>query len=394
MAVTGLCILGATGSVGCSTLDVVARHPDRFRVVALTAQRQVERLLAQCRQFDPMVAVVGDATAARWLQQELAADGIKTAVLHGPDGLTQAAALPEVSTVMAAIVGGAGLMPTLSAVRAGKTVLLANKESLVMGGSLFMDEVRRYGARLIPIDSEHNAIFQCLPQDSSVGLDPDGVRRVLLTASGGPFRQLAAEALAHVTPEAACAHPNWVMGRKISVDSATLMNKGLEVIEAHWLFGLPAERIEVVVHPQSVVHSLVEYVDGSVLAQLGHPDMRTPIAHALGWPERIDIGLPMLDLIQIGQLTFEAPDQGRFPALRLAYEALTAGGGAPVVLNAANEIAVAAFLDDRLPFPGIAALIERALQVLGSTPAACWDAVIELDDRTRAACAVWLGNGT
>jgi 1-deoxy-D-xylulose-5-phosphate reductoisomerase len=279
----------------------------------------------------------------------------------------------------------------LSAVRAGKTVLLANKESVVMGGALFMDEVRRHGARLIPIDSEHNAIFQCLPRDFAPGLDGAGVRRLLLTASGGPFRKFPAEQLAHVTPEAACAHPNWVMGRKISVDSATLMNKGLEVIEAHWLFGLPPERIEVVVHPQSVVHSLVEYIDGSVLAQLGHPDMRTPIAHALGWPQRLDVGLPLLDLVQIGQLNFEAPNRMRFPALDLAYQALWAGGGAPVVLNAANEAAVAAFLANRLPFPGIGELIGRALAQLGGESAGCWEAVIELDRRTRATCAAWLG---
>ncbi len=391
MAVTGLCILGATGSVGCSTLDVVARHPERFRVVALTAHRQGERLLEQCRRFRPDVAVVDSVDAAERLRAGLDAAGVPTTVWHGEAGLIQAASLPEVTAVMAAIVGAAGLLPTLSAVRAGKTVLLANKESVVMGGALFMDEVRRHGARLIPIDSEHNAIFQCLPRDFAPGLDGAGVRRLLLTASGGPFRQFPAEQLAHVTPQAACAHPNWVMGRKISVDSATLMNKGLEVIEAHWLFGLPPERIEVVVHPQSVVHSLVEYVDGSVLAQLGHPDMRTPIAHALGWPQRLDVGLPLLDLVQIGQLNFEAPDRERFPALDLAYQVLRAGGGAPVVLNAANEAAVAAFLANRLPFTGIGELIGRVLAQLGGEPAGCWEAVIELDRRTRATCAAWLG---
>ncbi len=394
MAVTGLCILGATGSIGCSTLDVVAQHPDRFRVVALTAHRQLDRLLAQCQQFRPDVAVVADAGAARHLQDALGAARVSTQVWHGEEGLVRAAALPEVGMTMAAIVGAAGLMPTLSAVRGGKTVLLANKESLVMGGALFMAEVQRHGAQLIPIDSEHNAIFQCLPRAFAPGLAGAGVRRLMLTASGGPFRRMTAEDMAAVTPEAACAHPNWVMGRKISVDSATLMNKGLELIEAHWLFGLPPERIEVVVHPQSVIHSLVEYVDGSVLAQLGHPDMRTPIAHALGWPERLPLDLPPLDLVRVGNLGFEAPDHARFPSLGLAYDALRSGGGAPVVLNAANELAVAAFLERRLPFVGIPDLIDRALQRLGDQAAGCWEAVIELDRRTRASCAAWLEEGS
>jgi len=394
MAVTGLCILGATGSIGCSTLDVVAQHPDRFRVVALTAHRQLDRLLAQCQQFRPDVAVVADAGAARHLQDALGAARVSTQVWHGEEGLVRAAALPEVGMTMAAIVGAAGLMPTLSAVRGGKTVLLANKESLVMGGALFMAEVQRHGAHLIPIDSEHNAIFQCLPRAFAPGLAGAGVRRLMLTASGGPFRRMTAEDMAAVTPEAACAHPNWVMGRKISVDSATLMNKGLELIEAHWLFGLPPERIEVVVHPQSVIHSLVEYVDGSVLAQLGHPDMRTPIAHALGWPERLPLDLPPLDLVRVGNLGFEAPDHARFPSLGLAYDALRSGGGAPVVLNAANELAVAAFLERRLPFVGIPDLIDRALQRLGDQAAGCWEAVIELDRRTRASCAAWLEEGS
>ena len=393
MAVTGLCILGATGSIGCSTLDVVAQHPDRFRVVALTAHRQLDRLLSQCLRFHPDVAVVGDAGAARRLQDALDAARISTQVWHGEDGLIRAAALPQADVTMAAIVGAAGLMPTLSAVRAGKTVLLANKESLVMGGALFMGEVQRHGARLIPIDSEHNAIFQCLPRDFTPGLAEAGVRRLMLTASGGPFRRMTAADMAAVTPEAACAHPNWVMGRKISVDSATLMNKGLELIEAHWLFGLPPDRIEVVVHPQSVIHSLVEYVDGSVLAQLGHPDMRTPIGHALGWPERLTVDVPPLDLVQIGKLGFEAPDHARFPSLGLAYDALRAGGGASVVLNAANEVAVAAFLDWRLPFIRLPEVIARALAELGGEPAGCWEAVIELDRRTRASCAAWMEGG-
>ena len=394
MAVRGLCILGATGSIGCSTLDVVAQHPDRFRVVALTARHQWDRLFEQCQRFRPDVAVVSDAAAAGRLQDALEATRVATQVWHGEEGLIRAAALPEVDMTMAAIVGAAGLMPTLSAVRAGKTVLLANKESLVMGGALFMDEVQRHGARLIPIDSEHNAIFQCLPRACAPGLADAGGRRVMLTASGGPFRTLTAADMATVTPEVACVHPNWVMGRKISVDSATLMNKGLEVIEAHWLFGLPPERIEVVVHPQSVIHSLVEYIDGSTLAQLGHPDMRTPIAHALAWPDRLAIDLPPLDLVQIAKLSFEAPDPTRFPSLPLAYAALRAGGGAPVVLNAANELAVAAFLDRRLAFVRIPELIDRALQHLGGQAAGCWEAVIELDRSTRARCAVWLEEGS
>jgi 1-deoxy-D-xylulose-5-phosphate reductoisomerase len=355
-----LTILGATGSIGVSTLDVVARHPERFEIVALTGHAQLERLAAQCRLHAPKYAVVDSAESARKLA-ELIGSGHATEILYGVDALDTVAALPEVDTVMAAIVGAAGLKPTLAAVRAGKRVLLANKEALVMAGHLFMSEVRRAGATLLPIDSEHNAIFQSLP--STYDRDPgkSGVRRVVLTASGGPFRTTPLAQLADVTPEQACAHPNWVMGRKISVDSATMMNKGLEVIEAHWLFGATAAQIDIVIHPQSVIHSMVEYVDGSVLAQLGHPDMRTPIAHALGYPDRIASGVGPLDLCRIAQLTFEPPDRARFPCIGLAYRALEAGGTAAAVLNAANEIAVAAFLDGRLPFLRIADVIAAVL---------------------------------
>src|SRR5512134_912 len=336
-------ILGATGSIGASTLDVIARHPGRFQVFALTAQRQTERLLAQCLAFQPRYAVMLDERSAQDLRRRLAGQGARTEVLWGMEALERVAADPEVDSVMAAIVGAAGLRPTLAAARAGKRVLLANKETLVMAGRIFMDAVEQHDAELLPIDSEHNAIFQVLPARSRGGLEAAGVRRILLTASGGPFRTAPREQLERVTPEQACAHPNWVMGRKISVDSATLMNKGLEVIEAHWLFGARAEQIQVVVHPQSIVHSLVEYVDGSVLAQLGNPDMRTPIAYALGYPERIEAGVTPMNLLGVGSLDFEAPDLERFPCLGLAYQALRAEGTAPAMLNAANEVAVAAF---------------------------------------------------
>jgi 1-deoxy-D-xylulose-5-phosphate reductoisomerase len=359
--VKGLCILGSTGSIGASTLQVVAAHPDRFRVVALTARSADQRLLEQLRAFRPALAVLEDRAAAARLRAAVAAEGLATEVRDGAEALADAAAHPEVDAVMAAIVGAAGLLPSLAAARAGKRVLLANKEALVMAGALFMREVARGGGELLPIDSEHNAVFQCLPADWRPGMAPAGVRRILLTASGGPLRELPLERLAAVTPEQACAHPNWRMGRKISVDSATMMNKGLEVIEAHWLFGLPPERIEVVVHPQSVVHSLVEYRDGSTLAQLGHPDMRTPIAHALAHPERIEAGVPALDLVARGSLTFEAVDPRRFPCLALARAALVAGGAAPTVLNAANEVAVAAFLEGRLRFTDLPQVIERSL---------------------------------
>jgi len=359
--VRGIAILGSTGSIGLSTLDVVRRHPDRFRVVALAARANGERLLEQCLEFRPAVAALADAGAARRLAAGLARHGSTTRVLAGEAGLAEVASLESVEQVMAAIVGAAGLKPTLAAAAAGKRVLLANKESLVCAGRLLMDTVSRAGAELVPIDSEHNAVFQCLPQPAVAGQRPPGVRRILLTASGGPLRRCPAADLESVTPAQAVAHPNWSMGRKISVDSATLMNKGLELIEACWLFGLGPDSVDVVVHPQSVIHSLVEYTDGSVLAQLGNPDMRTPIAHAMGWPDRIDSGVKSLDLLAVARLDFEAPDCERFPCLRLAREAAEAGGTAPAVLNAANEVAVAAFLDERLNFTGIARVIDSVL---------------------------------
>lgn len=360
----GVAVLGSTGSIGVSTLDVLGRHPERYRVVALTADRNVEALYRQCCATRPEVAAMADANAAAELARRLRADLPGVRILSGPEGLVEAASLANADYVMAAIVGAAGLVPTLAAVQSGKRVLLANKEALVVSGRIFMDAVKASGATILPIDSEHNAVFQSMPPDFSAGLDKIGVRRIMLTASGGPFRNWPPESLAQVTPEQACAHPNWDMGRKISVDSATMMNKGLEVIEAHWLFDAPPERIQVVVHAQSVIHSMVEYVDGSVLAQLGNPDMRTPIAHALAWPDRAASGVNSLDLISIGRLDFEAPDYERFPCLKLAFDAVAAGGTAPAVLNAANEVAVAAFLARRLSFNGIAGLIDAVCQKL------------------------------
>jgi 1-deoxy-D-xylulose-5-phosphate reductoisomerase len=356
----GVTILGSTGSIGGAALDVLARHPQKFRVHALSASTQVERLFEQCRQFRPPRAVVLDPTAATRLQELLRRDAIATEVLVGAEGLQQVAADASVSIVVAAIVGAAGLMPTLAAVRAGKRVLLANKEPLVMCGRLFVEEANRSGAVLLPVDSEHNAIFQCMPDNYVTGHRAP-VRRISLTCSGGPFRNTSARELITVTPEQACAHPTWSMGRKISVDSATLMNKGLEVIEACWLFGVTPEQVEVVVHPQSTIHSTVEYADGSMLAQLSQPDMRVPIAHALAWPERIESGVASLDLVSLGRLDFSAPDRERFPCLDLAYAAARLGGTAPAVLNAANEIAVQAFLDRRIGFTDIPHVIERAL---------------------------------
>ncbi|MGA7800401.1 MAG: 1-deoxy-D-xylulose-5-phosphate reductoisomerase [Gammaproteobacteria bacterium] len=382
-ASTGITILGATGSIGASTLDVIGRHPDAFRVVALTANRNVDRLLEYCRRFRPTYAVMADPQAAAVLRARALEEGLDTEVLEGVAGLVTVAGLPEADCVMAAIVGAAGLLPTLEAARHGKRVLLANKEALVMSGAIFMDEVKRSGAVLLPVDSEHNAIFQCMPSDFSAGHPPRGVNRILLTASGGPFRTLSLEQLDGVTPEQACAHPNWDMGRKISVDSATMMNKGLEVIEACWLFGLPPEQVQVVLHPQSVIHSMVEYADGSVLAQLGNPDMRTPIAHALGWPERIDSGVSPLDLFAVARLDFEPPDLVRFPCLALAYGAWQAGGAAPAVLNAANETAVQAFLDGRLPFRAIPEVIEDTLAACGAPAVDSLDTVLDADSRAR-----------
>ncbi len=378
-----LTVLGATGSIGVSTLDVVARHPDRFTVFALTASRQWEKLQAQCLRFSPRYAVMRDETAAASLRQALKEAGSKTEVLHGEHALVDVASHADVDAVMAAIVGAAGLAPTLAAARVGKKVLLANKEALVLSGQLFIDAVERAGATLLPIDSEHNAVFQSLPGSFRRNPGSHGVRRVLLTASGGPFRETPLSQLEQVTPEQACAHPNWVMGRKISVDSATMMNKGLEVIEAHWLFGVPAERIEVVVHPQSVIHSMVDYEDGSVLAQLGNPDMRTPIAHALAWPDRIDSGVKALDLFEVARMTFERPDFSRFPCLALAYEALRAGGAAAAVLNAANEEAVAAFLERRIGFLQIPEVIAACMERAGALTVDSLESVLAADASAR-----------
>jgi len=383
-------VLGATGSIGLSTLDVIARHPDRYQVFALSGYSRIDELQALCVRHRPAFAVVPSAEAATRLRQSLAAAGCATEVLEGEAGLCQVASASEVDAVMAAIVGAAGLRPTLAAVEAGKKVLLANKEALVMSGALFMEAVRRSGAVLLPIDSEHNAIFQCMPGDYARGLSAVGVRRILLTASGGPFRETPVEALLDVTPEQACAHPNWSMGRKISVDSASMMNKGLELIEACWLFDAAPAKVEVVVHPQSVIHSLVDYVDGSVLAQLGNPDMRTPIASALAWPERIDSGVAPLDLFAIARLDFQAPDEQRFPCLRLARQAAEAGNSAPAVLNAANEVAVEAFLQRRIRFPEIAGMIEQVLDQEPVVPLPSLDAVFAADQRARELSREWL----
>lgn len=362
MSVQSIVILGSTGSIGVSTLDVLARHPDRFRVYALTAHTSVETLLAQCRQFQPRVAVVGNAAAAQQLQDGLRALSLNTEVLYGPEALCLVASAAECDVVMAAIVGAAGLASTLAAARAGKKILLANKEALVMAGPLLMDAVAVNGACLLPIDSEHNAIFQCMPRDFERAPDRHGIARITLTASGGPFLHRAVDTLDRVTPEEAVAHPKWVMGRKISVDSATMMNKGLEIIEAAYLFGMTNERVDVLIHHQQIIHSLVEYSDGSTLAQLGAPDMRTPIACAFAWPDRLPWPAPRLDLAAIGQLTFEEPDLRRFPALKIAKEALAAGGAAPAVMNAANEVAVAAFLDRKIGFLDIAVTVAETLE--------------------------------
>ncbi|MDI6934226.1 1-deoxy-D-xylulose-5-phosphate reductoisomerase [Serratia sp. Se-PFBMAAmG] len=389
-AVQRITVLGATGSIGLSTLDVIARHPDRYEVFALSGYSRIDELLALCLRHRPAYAVVPAAEQAARLRDGLATANCATEVLVGEAGLCQVSAAAEVDAVMAAIVGAAGLRPTLAAVEAGKKVLLANKEALVMSGALFMDAVRRSGAVLLPIDSEHNAIFQCLPGDYARGLGQVGVRRILLTASGGPFRETPQAALADVTPEQACAHPNWSMGRKISVDSASMMNKGLELIEACWLFDAAPAKVEVVVHPQSVIHSLVDYVDGSVLAQLGNPDMRTPIANALAWPERIDSGVAPLDLFAIARLDFQAPDEQRFPCLRLARQAAEAGNSAPAVLNAANEIAVEAFLQRRIRFPEIAGMIEQVLDQEPVVTLPSLDAVFAADQRARELSREWL----
>ena len=388
--ITRLAVLGSTGSIGTSTLDVVARHPEKYRVVALTAYRQDELLFEQCRRFKPRYAVLLDEAATGRLKQRVLSAGLDVEVLCGEQALERVASLPEVDAVMAAIVGAAGLRPSLAAAMAGKKILLANKEALVMAGNIFMDAVRHNGATLLPIDSEHNAIFQALPRGYAGDMAASGVSKILLTASGGPFRDKDISELQTVTPEQACAHPNWVMGRKISVDSATMMNKGLEVIEAHWLFNAHADDIQVVVHPQSVIHSMVQYVDGSVLAQLGNPDMRTPIAHALAYPERIEAGVAPLDLFKVATLNFAAPDFDRFPCLALAYQALRTGGTAPAVLNAANEIAVDAFLNNKISFLDIPRLITAVLSGQASVAVNTLDDVLLADKQARTAAQEWI----
>ncbi len=377
-------ILGATGSIGLSTLDVIARHPDRYSVYALSAFNKVEELAVLCARFHPRQAVVGSADAAAKLAPLLRNAGLKTEISYGDAALCAIAAASDCTTVMAAIVGAAGLPPSIAAARAGKKILLANKEALVMSGQLFMDAVAQNGATLLPIDSEHNAIFQCLPLDYRREPSAHGIRKILLTASGGPFLDRAVETLDHVTPEQAVAHPNWSMGRKISVDSATMMNKGLEVIEAHWLFGATPAQIDVVIHPQSVIHSMVSYVDGSVLAQLGNPDMRTPIAHALAYPERIDSGVAPIDLAQIGRLDFRRPDFQQFPCLKLAFDALEAGGSAAALMNAANEIAVDAFLERQIGFRQINQVIANVMSSLPAEAVDNLDDLLEQDRRARS----------
>ncbi|MDE2002981.1 MAG: 1-deoxy-D-xylulose-5-phosphate reductoisomerase [Betaproteobacteria bacterium] len=386
-----LTLLGATGSIGDSTLDVVARHPDRFEVVALAAHRNAGKLLELCRRHRPRVAALHDAGRAGELARALAAEGIATRVVAGQAGLCEVASLPEVDTVLAAIVGAAGLPSSLAAAAAGKRILLANKEALVIGGALFIEAVQAGGATLLPIDSEHNAVYQCLPSPYARNPEAAGIRRILLTASGGPFFARTDVDFDRVTPDEACAHPNWSMGRKISVDSATMMNKGLEVIEAHWLFGADVDRIEVVIHPQSVVHSLVEYVDGSVLAQLGHPDMRTPIAQALAAPERIESGAAALDLAQLSLLSFARPDRERFPCLDLAYDALRADAGAPIALNAANEVAVDAFLAGRARFTDIPRACRAVLARRSVTRIAHIDDALAADAEARMIAGSELG---
>ena len=385
-------ILGATGSIGVSTLDVLARHPERYRVFALSAFSRVDELAEQCARFRPRRAVVGTLDAANRLSALLRARDIRCDVDYGEAALCAIASCVETDTVMAAIVGAAGLAPALAAARAGKKILLANKEALVMSGQLFMDAVAAHGATLLPIDSEHNAIFQSLPNAYARSPHSAGVAKIVLTASGGPFLTRAVDTLEHVTPEQACKHPNWSMGRKISVDSATMMNKGLEVIEAHWLFGAAPSQIEVVIHPQSVIHSMVSYIDGSVLAQLGNPDMRTPIAHALAYPERIASGVAQLDLTAIGALQFEKPDLARFPCLALAFAALGAGGTAPALLNAANEVAVQAFLERRIGFRDIDRVIERVMNDTAHGAASSIEAVMAQDALARAAATTHIGS--
>ena len=386
-----LTILGSTGSIGESTLDVVSRHPEKFRVFALAGYRQVDKLAAQCKQFHPEYAVVGDAGHAAELEKKLKQEGISTQVLYGSQALIDVASADEVSGVMCAIVGAAGFPSALAAARKGKTIYLANKETLVVSGALFMETARQNGATVLPIDSEHNAIFQVLPRDYTGRLNEHGINSIILTASGGPFLNTDLSTFDSITPEQAVKHPNWSMGRKISVDSASMMNKGLELIEAHWLFNCPSEKLEVVIHPQSVIHSMVRYRDGSVLAQLGNPDMRTPIAYCLGLPERIDSGVGELDFGALSALTFQKPDFDRFPCLKLAYQAMNAGGAAPCVLNAANEVAVAAFLDKRIKFTDIAKVIAHCLAQDFSDGRHDIEGLLAQDAQTRRQAEAFIG---
>ena len=386
-----LTILGSTGSIGESTLDVVSRHPEKFRVFALAGYRQVDKLAAQCKQFHPEYAVVGDAGHAAELEKKLKQEGISTQVLYGSQALIDVASADEVSGVMCAIVGAAGLPSALAAARKGKTIYLANKETLVVSGALFMETARQNGATVLPIDSEHNAIFQVLPRDYTGRLNEHGINSIILTASGGPFLNTDLSTFDSITPEQAVKHPNWSMGRKISVDSASMMNKGLELIEAHWLFNCPSEKLEVVIHPQSVIHSMVRYRDGSVLAQLGNPDMRTPIAYCLGLPERIDSGVGELDFGALSALTFQKPDFDRFPCLKLAYQAMNAGGAAPCVLNAANEVAVAAFLDKRIKFTDIAKVVAHCLAQDFSDGRHDIEGLLAQDAQTRRQAEAFIG---
>ncbi len=385
-------VLGSTGSIGVSTLSVIAQHPQRFEVFALAANSDVETMFAQCETFRPRYAVLADEPAAARLASRVRDAGLDCVVMGGTEALQEVASRPEVDAVMAAIVGAAGLASTLAAAKAGKKIMLANKESMVMAGPLLIDTARESGSVLLPIDSEHNAIFQALPANYARNMAEAGIRRLILTASGGPFLHASAEMLASATPEQACAHPKWSMGRKISVDSATLMNKGLEVIEAHYLFGANPDQIDVVIHPQSIVHSMVEYVDGSVIAQMGNPDMRTPIAHALAYPKRVEAGVKRLDLAGAGRLEFTAPDCERFPCLRLAYEALRAGDSAPVYLNAANEVAVDRFLKREISFNAIAAIVEKVMEDLPLQPVASIGQILAADGAARAAAAHLVGS--
>jgi len=383
--VQAITLLGSTGSIGVSTLNVLAQHPEKYRVYALTAHRSVDTLFEQCQQFKPEIAVMLDESSAEDLARRLKSTDIDTQVLSGEQALIHVSESDNTDYVVAAIVGAAGLLPTLAAARAGKHILLANKEALVMSGGLFMHEVEANGATLLPVDSEHNAIWQCLPvgNQQQYHFEGKGVRRIILTASGGPFRDYDAADLEHVTPEQAVAHPNWSMGQKISVDSATMMNKGLEVIEAHWLFGLPTEKIEVVLHRQSIIHSMVDYDDGSVLAQMGNPDMRTPIANALAWPDRIDSGVAPLDLVKVGRLDFAAADHQHFPCLALAYQALEAGGTSTAILNAANEVAVEAFLHKQIKFTQIAQIIDQVLSEMPASNGDTLEQVLADDQQAR-----------